>query len=115
MPYFDLPIEELRQYCPPRVEMDDFDRFWRDTLAEVRRHPLAARFEPADFGLRAVETLDVTFNGYGGQPIKGRLLLPSPREGPPPCILEYIGHSGGARFPPHWLVLSTPRPRPHVP
>ncbi|TMC57946.1 MAG: acetylxylan esterase [Chloroflexi bacterium] len=104
MPYFDLPLEELREYCPPRVEMDDFDRFWRDTLAQVRQHPLDARFERADYGLRAIETLDVTFNGYGGQPIKGWLLLPSRRDGPLPCIVEYIGYTGGRGFPTNWLV-----------
>jgi cephalosporin-C deacetylase len=42
---------------------------------------LDARFEPVDFGLKMVETYDVTFNGYGGQPIKGWLILPVERSG----------------------------------
>jgi len=26
--FFDLPIEQLVEYRPPRVEPDDFDAFW---------------------------------------------------------------------------------------
>jgi len=73
---FDMPLEELKTYLPPREEPSDFDAFWEQTLARVHDFPLDAVFEPVDFGLRTVETFDVTFNGYGGQPIKGWLLLP---------------------------------------
>ena len=73
---FDMPLEQLKAYLPPREEPPDFDAFWQETLAEARGFPLNAVFEPVDFGLRTVETFDVTFNGYDGQPIKGWLLLP---------------------------------------
>src|SRR6059058_1772116 len=76
---FDLPLDRLREYRPPRSEPADFDAFWRDTLAQAQQHPLAARFEPYDVGLSTVETYDVTFAGYGGQPIRGWLLLPAQR------------------------------------
>ena len=46
MPFFDFPRDELETYLPSRDEPADFDAFWRDTLAQVRQHPLAARFEP---------------------------------------------------------------------
>lgn len=103
---FDLPLEELRVYRPPRPEPADFDAFWAQTLAEARQHPLAPRFEPVDVGLRLVETFDVTFNGYGGQPIKGWLLLPRTRSGPLPCVVEYIGYGGGRGKPLDWLLWS---------
>ena len=45
---FDLPLEELKTYCPPREEPDDFDLFWYDTLAKARENPLGFRFEPVD-------------------------------------------------------------------
>ncbi|MBZ0306099.1 MAG: acetylxylan esterase, partial [Anaerolineae bacterium] len=76
MPFFDLPLDILETYLPPRHEPDDFDRFWQETLNETRQHPLDARFEPVDSGLSLVETYDVTYAGYGGQPIKGWLVLP---------------------------------------
>jgi cephalosporin-C deacetylase len=104
--YFDLPLEQLQTYRPPRTEPDDFDSFWAQTLAEARRFPLAARFEPVDFGLKLIETFDVTFNGYGGQLIKGWLLLPRQRSGPLPCAVEYIGYGGGRGLPMDWLLWS---------
>ena len=104
---FDMPLEQLKAYLPPREEPPYFDAFWQETLAEARGFPLNAVFEPVDFGLRTVETFDVTFNGYDGQPIKGWLLLPRQRqEGPLPCVVEYIGYSGGRGFPTDWLVWS---------
>jgi cephalosporin-C deacetylase-like acetyl esterase len=81
--FFDLPLEQLVQYRPPRIEPEDFDAFWDATLAEARQHPLDERFEPVDAGLRLVETFDVTFAGFGGQPIKGLLLLLRERNGAP--------------------------------
>ncbi|MBI5667840.1 MAG: acetylxylan esterase [Chloroflexi bacterium] len=106
MPFFDFPLEQLQVYCPPRTEPADFDAFWQRTLAEARQFPLAARFEPVDTGLTLVETFDVTFNGYGGQPIKGWLILPRQRTAPLPCVVEYIGYGGGRGHALDWLVWS---------
>ncbi len=105
--FFDMPLEQLRTYLPPRDEPSDFDAFWEQTLAEARSFPLTPTFEPVDYGLQTVETFDVTFNGYGGQPIKGWLLLPRQRSGPLPCVVEYIGYGGGRGFPTDWLVFSS--------
>jgi cephalosporin-C deacetylase len=104
---FDMPLERLREYRPSVEEPSDFDAFWAGTLSEARRHPLEPRFEPADVGLRTVESYDVTFNGYGGQPIRGWLLLPAVREGRLPCVVEYIGYGGGRGFPLDWLTWSS--------
>ncbi len=103
---FDLPLEELQVYCPPRSEPADFDAFWAETLAEARAFSLEPLFLPEDFGLRTVETFDVTFRGFGGAPIKGWLILPRLRPGPLPCVVEYIGYGGGRSFPYDWLLYS---------
>lgn len=107
MAFFDLPLEELRHYVPTRHEPADFDTFWQETLKTVRSYPLDPRFELVDYGLRTVESFDVTFNGYGGQPIKGWLLLPAQRNTPLPCVVEYIGYGGGRGFPFDWLTWSS--------
>lgn len=104
--FFDLPLEQLQTYKPPRVEPADFDAFWTATLAETRQHPLDARFVPVDAGLKLVETIDLTFNGFAGQPIKGWLLLPKERSGPLPCVVEFIGYGGGRGQPLDWLSYS---------
>ncbi|HLZ57278.1 MAG TPA: acetylxylan esterase [Ktedonosporobacter sp.] len=107
MAFFDLPVDELRTYLPSRHEPEDFDAFWQETLHTVRQYPLDARFVPADYGLRTVESFDVTFNGYAGQPIKGWLLLPAQRNASLPCVVEYIGYGGGRGFPFEWLTWSS--------
>jgi cephalosporin-C deacetylase len=105
--YFDLPLEQLRTYKPDRQEPPEFDSFWKETLAQAHKWPLEARFEPVDYGLKTVETFDITFHGYGGQPVKGWFLLPYRRSGPVACVVEYIGYGGGRGFPLDWLLWSS--------
>jgi len=104
---FDMPLEQLKTYLPLREEPPDFDAFWEQTLTRARGFALKAVFELVDYGLRTVETFDVTFNGYGGQPVKGWLALPRQRSGPLPCVVEYIGYGGGRAFPTDWLLWSS--------
>jgi cephalosporin-C deacetylase len=108
---FDLPLAELRVYRPEREEPGDFDGFWAGTLADARSHPLKARFEPVDAGLATIDVFDLTFAGFGGQPIKGWFLAPrdvagSPfaRDGRLSCVVEYIGYGGGRGRPIDWLL-----------
>ena len=101
---FDLPIDQLRRYTPDLPAPDDLDAFWADTLAEARAHDLGATFTPVDTGLRLVETFDVTFRGFGGQPVKGWLQLPVGRTGPLPAVVQYIGYGGGRGLA-HELIL----------
>src|SRR6202142_1850233 len=107
MAFFDLTLDELKTYRPPREEPKDFDAFWKATLDEARTYPLNAKFERVDYGLTAQETFDVTFNGFGGQPVKGWLILPTQRRGKLPCIVEFIGYGGGRSFPIDWLLWSS--------
>jgi cephalosporin-C deacetylase len=107
MAFFDLPLSQLRDYRPERVEPADFDAFWGATLAEARQHSLAATFTPVDYGLKAHESFDVTYAGFDGQPIKGWLNLPRQRQGKLPCVVEYIGYGGGRGFPTDWLLWSS--------
>jgi cephalosporin-C deacetylase len=103
---FDLPLEELKVYKPARQEKPDFDDFWGTTLTEARQTPLQADFRPAEAYLSLIEAFDVTFPGFGGQPIKGWLLLPRQRHGRLPCVVEYIGYGGGRGMPLDWLTYA---------
>lgn len=107
MAFFDLTQEELITYRPAHDEPDDFDAFWQATLSEACRFSLDAQFEAADYGLKAQDSYDVTFNGFGGQPIKAWLMLPRQRSGRLPCVVEYIGYGGGRGFPTDWLLWSS--------
>lgn len=106
MPHFDMPLHDLKSYLPERNEPDDFDAFWDATLEDARTHPLNARFDEIAYRFATIDTYDVTFNGFGGQAIKGWLLLPKQRSAPLACIVEYIGYGGGRGFPHDWLKWS---------
>ena len=101
---FDLPLEQLRTYLPARAEPEDFDSFWEKTLSEARGFPLNAVFRSNPTDLKLVEVYDVTFNGFGGQPIKGWFLLPRDHADRLRCIVEYIGYGGGRGDPLDWLL-----------
>jgi len=103
---FDLPLDQLQSYCPPRSEPADFDAFWASTLAEARAFPLNATFALVDAGLRLIDAWDVTFRGYGGQPVKGWFLAPRGAAGPLPCVVEYIGYGGGRGHAFDWLLFA---------
>lgn len=107
MAFFDLPLEQLREYLPPREEPPDFDQFWQTTLRQARDYPLDAVFEPIDSGLRTLQSFDVTFNGYAGQPIKGWLNLPAGTSKPLPLVVEYVGYGGGRGLPSEWLLWAS--------
>lgn len=107
MTAFDLPLAELTAYRPDREEPGDFDAFWTETLRSARVAGSAPVFEPASSALRTVRVDDVTFSGYGGQPIRGWLIAPHGATRPLPTVVEYIGYGGGRSFPFQWLVWAS--------
>ncbi len=104
MVQFDLPLEDLRAYRPERHEPADFDAFWSRTLTDARASSFPPRFEPFEASLAAVDVFDVTFAGFGGDPIKAWLLTPVTRDAPLPCIVEYLGYGRGRGHPLEWLT-----------
>lgn len=99
MPRFDLPLAELQAYRPEVSVPDDFDEFWRSTLAEARAidAPVVLRRMPSP--LTTVEVYDMTFPGYAGDPIEAWFLLPAESTGRLPTVVEYNGYGGGRGLP----------------
>ncbi|CAG7646200.1 acetylxylan esterase [Actinacidiphila bryophytorum] len=95
MPYADLPLDQLRGHLSESVEPADFDAFWAGTLSEARAHGEPPAFTRVDSGLSLIETYDVRFPGFKGQPIAGWLHLPAGTTQPLPCVVQYIGYGGG--------------------
>jgi len=102
----DLPLAELRSYAPEVAEPADFDAFWAGELSAARAHPLDPRFTKVDTAIRHAGVFDVTFAGYGGDPIKGWFLVPHETAAPAAVVVEYIGYGGGRGDPLDWLPLS---------
>lgn len=99
MAFFDMPLEQLRDYRPTVRKEADFDDFWRATLDTELARPLAAQVARVDAPLRAIEAYDVSWTGYGGQRVQGWLRLPAHRDGPLPAVVQYRGYSGGRGYP----------------
>ena len=98
MALFDLPLPELERYLPELDEPADFDEFWSTTLAEARSFDLGLTVTPADTALTVIDAFDVTFAGFGGQPIKAWVTRPAGVEGDLPAVVELIGYGGGRGF-----------------
>lgn len=106
MARFDLSPAELRGYRPEVPEPDDFDAFWKATLADhcPSEAPVFTR-EPSR--LRLVEVWDVSFAGFDGHPVKAWLLLPAGDDGPLPAVVEFVGYGGGRGLPQERLAWAT--------
>ncbi|WP_395244830.1 acetylxylan esterase [Agromyces sp. MMS24-K17] len=99
MSRFDLQPDELRAYRPDVAEPSDFDAFWAATLAESRAVAAPPRLVKVDSPLALVDVYDVTFSGFGGDPVKGWLVVPAGASEPLPTVVEYIGYGGGRGLP----------------
>jgi cephalosporin-C deacetylase len=99
VPAFDLPLPELERYRPELREPADFDAFWRDTLKEAAQTEVLASVRPVATGLRLTETWDVTFRGFGGDPVRAWFSRPAGATEPLPAVVEYAGYGRGRGLP----------------
>lgn len=97
--FADLIGDELRNYRSSQCLPEDFDGFWRETLAQARTYDLDVRVCKMTTPLKTIDVFDVTFRGYGGQPISAWLRRPRSEPGILPVIVEYVGYGGGRGLP----------------
>lgn len=95
MPTFEMPLGELVECRTGTRTPDDLEAFWSGTLAEARDAAAEPKAEPAETGLRLVRTWDVTFSGFGGDPVRAWYHLPADASGPLPVVVRYQGYGGG--------------------
>ncbi len=105
MPIADLPQHELARYRPELTHQPDFDEFWRSTVDSARQHTDRPSVRRVDAGVRAVDTHDVTFPGWDGEPVRGWLVRPaSPARW---CVVEFQGYGvGRGRVQEHLLYAA---------
>jgi cephalosporin-C deacetylase len=99
MPLTDLPEEQLRAYRYPRTAPGDLAEFWARTLAEARAGAFPPKVRPADTAVAAFDIADVTFAGFGGDPVRAWWVRPAGAGGDRPAVVEYIGDGGGRGLP----------------
>jgi cephalosporin-C deacetylase len=95
MPMFDLTGPELRAHESDVKPPEDLQAFWAGTLAAARGQGGTPTLAPIATPLRLIETFDVTFPGYAGDPIKAWLHRPAGASEALPCVVEYRGYGGG--------------------
>lgn len=98
MAFTDLSPDELAAYRPDVPQPADFDTFWTTTIEEARARGGAVELTPAPTPVRELIVEDLTFPGFGGEPIKGWVTRPRGHEARP-VVLEYRGYGGGRGLP----------------
>ncbi len=81
MPLTDLPLDQLRAYRPEVRRPADLDAFWADTIAEARAAGAgtAPVTTPAETPVTALDVQDLTFPGFGGDPVRAWVSRPAAR------------------------------------
>ncbi|CAN5324548.1 acetylxylan esterase [soil metagenome] len=106
MPLTDLTLAELRDFRPEVAEPEDFDAFWAATLEESRPLGAAPVLAEARTPVTQLRVHDLTFPGFGGEPVRAWVTLPL-TGGPFPTVVEYVGYGGGRGLPHerlHWAA-----------
>jgi cephalosporin-C deacetylase len=105
MPWFDLPLEQLREYRTSTPEPGGLDAWWAGHIERARalaKPPAVTPHQPGLYG--PVEVFDVEFSGGNGDPIRAWYLRPSDAPAPP-AVVEFIGYGGGRGTPAEHILL----------
>jgi cephalosporin-C deacetylase len=94
VPHTDLPLSELREFRPEVAEPAGFDAFWSDTLIESRALADEPVLDAVAAPFETVAIADLTFRGFGGEPIRAWVTRPR-GDDPLPAVIEFIGYNGG--------------------
>jgi len=99
MPFSDWPLDQLRDYRPEPTEPRDFDDFWALTLSQARAMGGEVSLIPAKTPINQVTIEDLTFPGFGGEPVRAWVTRPRDLAGPLPTVIEFVGYGGGRGIP----------------
>jgi len=106
MPWFDQPLDQLRDYRTNTVEPPELDRWWQLRLEAARaaaRPPVLTRYEADIYA--PVEVYDAEFSGAGGDRIRAWYLRPAGADGHTPVVVKFIGYGGGRGLPAEHALL----------
>jgi cephalosporin-C deacetylase len=108
MPWFDLPLEQLRDYRIQTDEPPGLDAWWRRRLDQARaaaREPALTRYEADTYA--PVEVYDTEFSGAGGDRIRAWYLRPAGADQPGEVrpVVKFIGYGGGRGRPAEHALL----------
>jgi len=105
MPWYDMPLERLREYRTSTPEPAGLDDWWAKRLDQARAQSQPATFTPYEPDVyRPFEVFDVEFSGAGGDPVKAWYVKPAGQANPP-IVVKFIGYGGGRGAPSEHVLL----------
>lgn len=96
MPLIDMPLEKLRSYKGSSPCPKDIDKFWDNSIAEMKAIDPEVELLPSDFQAPYAECFDMYFTGVGGARVFAKLLRPKPLKKKHPAIVMFHGYSGNS-------------------
>lgn len=103
----DLPLDQLTSYRSAQTEPADFTEFWTRTLDESRSVASEPIVDTVDAGLATLDVSDVTFSGFGGQPVRAWYRRPRGASEPLPLVVQFVGYGGGRGLPTENLLWAS--------
>ena len=105
MPWYDLPLERLREYRTSTQEPDGLDDWWAARLREARDQARPVTVTAHEPGLYApLEVSDVEFSGGAGERVRAWYITPAGRAAGA-VVVKFIGYGGGRGVPAEHLLL----------
>lgn len=105
MPWYDLPLERLREYRTSTQEPEGLDDWWAKRLDQARAQVQPAILTPHEPDVyHPFQVFDVEFSGAGGDPVKAWYIRPAGKENPP-AVVKFIGYGGGRGVPSEHILL----------
>ena len=104
MPWYDMPLERLREYRTDTSEPAGLDAWWAGRLELARAQAQPATFTPYEPDVyRPFRVLDVEFSGAGGDPVRAWYIRPAAE--PASIVVKFIGYGGGRGAPAEHMLL----------
>jgi cephalosporin-C deacetylase len=105
MPWYDMPLERLREYRTDTREPDGLSDWWARRLDLARAQARPATFTPHEPDVyRPFRVFDVEFSGAGGDPVRAWYIKPADG-GSAPIVVKFIGYGGGRGAPSEHILL----------
>lgn len=105
MPWYDMPLERLREYRTETDEPDGLDDWWAKRLELARARAQPATFTPHEPDVyRPFQVFDVEFSGADGDPVRAWYIKPGGGSGAP-IVVKFIGYGGGRGAPSEHILL----------
>ena len=105
MPWFDMPLERLREYRTSTQEPEGLDQWWAERLDLARAQAQPATFTPHEPDVyRPFQVFDVVYSGAGGDPIRAWYIKPA-GQASSPVVVKFIGYGGGRGAPAEHFLL----------